>query len=384
MRTSVEASSRTRVPGHLNNTPLIEKTQVFDHRVPQIIVPRTKPKNSILVRAGSGERLTMHPELATFNTTLHQQHELPPTRTHIVVNPSSSGGKTEHRQEQILHELHARLTGDITAFVTTGPLEATTSTRTAIREGAELIVVVGGDGTIHEAVNGFFDGDRQINPACRLGIVSSGTAQDSARGFAIPRGTLRQIEAVCGPGTHRVDCGRLRCVDDRGRAHHEYFLNECQQGIAAVVVQRFQSHHKWMGGFLGFGITAIATAARHREQVMTVEIDGRHIVTEPLLGVVAANGAFAGGGMHFAPRSKVDDGLLDIVIIHKRSIPSRLVSFPRIYFGTHVNLSWISYIQGRSVKVTSDEKVPVEADGEFQGSVPCEIDLLPSAITLKR
>jgi diacylglycerol kinase family enzyme len=181
-----------------------------------------------------------------------------------------------------------------------------------------------------------------------------------------------------------VDVGRATFLDSQGKLSEQLFLNECSQGIAAVVVQRFQAHHKWMGGFLGFGVTAVATAARHREQLMTVEIDGKHAATDLILGMVIANGAYAGGGMHFAPKSKVDDGLFDVVIIHKQSIPSRLINFPRIYVGSHVNLSWISYFQGRSVKVTSSENVPVEADGEFLGHLPLTIDVLPSVLPLKR
>lgn len=325
-------------------------------------------------------------ELTTFNTTNHHtltRLTLKSSKTHIVVNPSSSGGKTARRQERIVQELKKRLKGEVTVFATTKPLDATLSTRTAISHGAELIVVVGGDGTIHEVVNGFADGNQLINPSCQLGIVSSGTAQDTARGFGIPATTALQIEAVCGTREHLVDIGRTSFIDSQGKVNEQLFLNECQQGIAAVVVQRFQAHHKWMGGFLGFGITAVATAARHREQIMSVEIDGKVVVTDPLLGVVVANGAYAGGGMHFAPRSKVDDSLFDVVLIHKQSVPSRLVNFPRIYFGTHVNLSWISYFQGRSIKVTSQEHVPVEADGEFLGHLPCSIDILPAALPLK-
>jgi YegS/Rv2252/BmrU family lipid kinase len=325
-------------------------------------------------------------ELATFNTT--NPHPLisltmDSLYTHVVINPSSSGGKTARRHERIVQELRKRIKGELTVFTTAKPLDATDSTRTAIMNGAELIVVIGGDGTIHEVINGFVDGGKLINPSCQLGIVSSGTAQDSAKGFGLHRSTALQIEAVCGPRKRFIDIGRATFIDNVGKQNDQLFLNECSQGIAAVVVQRFQAHHKWMGGFLGFGITAVATAARHREQDMTVEIDGNRVVSDRLLGVVVANGAYAGGGMHFAPKSKVDDGLFDVVLIHKQSIPSRLINFPRIYFGTHVNLSWISYFQGRSIKVTSNEAVPIEADGEFLGHVPCAIDVLPSFLPLK-
>jgi diacylglycerol kinase family enzyme len=180
-----------------------------------------------------------------------------------------------------------------------------------------------------------------------------------------------------------VDIGRVAYSTDGGVAARQLFLNECQQGISAVVVQRFQAHHKWMGGFLGFGLTAVAVAARHREQVIALEIDGKHVLTDQLLGVVVANGGFAGGGMHFAPHSRVDDGLFDIILIHKQSVYSRLFNFPKIYSGGHINLSWISSFQGRTVRLTSEEKVPMEADGEYLGHLPCSIEVLHRALRLK-
>lgn len=263
------------------------------------------------------------------------------------------------------------------------PLEATESTRNAIMQGAGLIVVVGGDGTVHEVVNGFAASGKLMNTSCQLGIVGSGTAQDAIRSFNLPGDSDEQIDIACGEGFKAVDIGKAVVVDSQGAQRDHFFLNECQQGMAAVVVQRFQAHHKWLGGFLGFGLTAVTTAARHREQVMTVEIDGKHAVTGSMLDVVVANGRYAGGGMNFAPRAEVDDGLLDVVVIHKQRIPSRLVNFPKIYFGSHVNLSWVSYFQGRNISITSSENVPVESDGEFLGHTPCKIEILPRSLRLK-
>jgi YegS/Rv2252/BmrU family lipid kinase len=283
----------------------------------------------------------------------------------------------------MIQQISSRVGGNPSIFVTTAPLEATHSTRTAIEQGAELIVVIGGDGTVHEVVNGFSANGKFINPSCQLGIVGSGTAQDVIKSFDLPGNTGDQIAVACGQGRRAVDVGRVRCVDSEGKLREQLFLNECQPGIAAVVVRRFKAHHKWLGGFLGFGLTAVTTAARHREQVMRVEVDGTNVITDSLLGVVVANGAYAGGGMNFAPRARVDDGLFDIVLIHKQGIPSRLLNFPRIYLGSHINLPWISYFQGRYVSVTSDERVPVEADGEFLGYLPCSMKILQHSLLLK-
>jgi YegS/Rv2252/BmrU family lipid kinase len=331
----------------------------------------------------------MRAVLATFHAPQmpHTQRDvavsMKTARTHIVINPSSSGGKTARRKSRIIEEISRRLGTTPTVHVTSKPLDAIELTRSAIKHGAELVIAVGGDGTVHEVVNGFAELGILLNPSCQLGIIGSGTAQDAIRSFGLPAHMDGQIEVVCGEGSRLVDIGKVRAVDPAGTVQEHFFLNECQQGIAAVVVQRFQSHHKWLGGFLGFGLTAVSTAARHREQVMTVEIDGKPVISDAFLGVVVSNGGFAGGGMNFAPGAKVDDGLLDVVIIHKQRVPSRLLNFPRIYFGTHINLSWISCFKGRQVKVTSDEKVPVEADGEFLGYLPCSIEILPHSLLLK-
>jgi YegS/Rv2252/BmrU family lipid kinase len=305
------------------------------------------------------------------------------TRAHIIINPFSSGGKTARRQSAIVGEITRRLGSSVTIHVPSKPLEATDRARTAIQDGADLVIAVGGDGTVHEVVNGFTDHGKLINPGCSLGIVGSGTAQDAVRSFGLPRTTREQIEVACSGGIRNVDLGKVTAVNPAGFEQEHIFLNECQQGIAAVVVQRFQARHKWLGGFLGFGLTAVSTAATHREQVMTVEIDGKHAATDALLGVVVSNGGYAGGGMNFAPDARVSDGLFDVILIHKQSIPSRLINFPRIYFGTHINLSWVSHFRGQRIRISSVEKVPVESDGEFLGFLPCSIEILPQALRLK-
>jgi YegS/Rv2252/BmrU family lipid kinase len=306
-----------------------------------------------------------------------------PKRAHVVLNPRSCAGKTGRRRESIITEIGRRLKGDFSVCVTKEPLEATWSTRSAIQEGVELVIAIGGDGTIQEVVNGFFANGTTINPSCQLGIVCSGTAEDVAKSFALPELLIDQIEGVCGTDARAIDVGKVTYRDPSGQELERFFINECQQGIAAVVVQRVQKQRKRLGGFLGFGLAAVQTVATYREQRMTVTIDEREPVTDLFLGVVAANGGFAGGGMNFAPRARVDDGLLDVVMIHKQRIPARLVNFPKIYTGKHINLSWVSYVQGRRISVTSEEKVPVEADGELLGSVPCRIEVLPGALQLR-
>ena len=304
-------------------------------------------------------------------------------KTHIIVNPASAAGKTGKRLKNILKAIEERLKGSYSLYVTGRPREATQSAKTAIEQGANLVIAIGGDGTVQEVVNGFpFEQNGGENP-CHLGIVCSGTAQDFAKSFGLPRLIEHQVDIVCGDHSRRVDVGRVSYIDLHGRRAERFFINECQPGIAAVVVERVSKSAKRLGGFLGFGLAAVATIARHRDQVMAVTIDDRETVTGPLLGVVVANGSYAGGGMNFAPRAKVDDGLFDVVLIHGQRVISRLVNFPKIYTGKHVDLSWVSYQEGKRVSVTSEEQVLLEADGELLGYLPCSIQLLPRALQIK-
>ncbi|MBM4160338.1 MAG: YegS/Rv2252/BmrU family lipid kinase [Ignavibacteria bacterium] len=304
-------------------------------------------------------------------------------QVHVVLNPASSAGKTGKKQEAILTQIGRGLDGEFSVCVTKGPLEATLSTRVAIQEGAQLVVAVGGDGTVHEVVNGFFLGGSVINPECELGILCSGTGADVGKSFNLPELLEDQIEAVCGDHARLIDIGKVTYRDVQGFEAERFFVNECQQGMAPIVVERAQKQHKRLGGFLGFGLAAVQTLLVYRDQKMTVTIDDREPITARFLDVVAANGTHAGGGMTFAPRAKVDDGLLDFVLIHRRWIPARLASFPKIYSGKHVDLSWVTYIQGKRLTITSDETVGVEADGELLGFAPCTIQILPRTIRLK-
>lgn len=304
-------------------------------------------------------------------------------RTHVILNPASAGGKTGKRQAQILKALERRLGGNYSLCVTKEPLEAGVSARRAITEGSELIVTIGGDGTIQEAVNGFFSDGYLINPACQLGIINSGTGGGLAQSLGLPKTIEGQLEVICNGQSRPMDVGRVIFCHENGERMERFFVNECQAGIGGAVVKRVGSKQKWVGGRLAFGSGALKMALRHQAQPMTVVIDRAFEITEPLIGVVIANGAYTGGGMNLAPRASVDDGFLDILLIHEQSKSQRLWNFPKIYLGRHIPSPKFSYYQAKQITVTSSESVPLEADGELLGSLPCTVDVLPAALGVR-
>lgn len=301
-------------------------------------------------------------------------------KIHVIINPVSAGGKTGARQLEILEAFDRRLGERYSLCVTSEPLEASSSARKAILDGSELIITIGGDGTIQETINGFFSEGKLINPACRLGIIDSGTGHGFTQSLGLPAGLKEQLEVIQRGQIRSIDLGKVIFTDENGHRREHYFINECQAGIGGEVVRLVQSKHKRWGGFIAFGAITLFTALRYPNQPMTVEIDGTTRLTERFIGIVIGNGNYMAGGMNLTPQARVDDGLFDILFMHEQSLPQRLWNFPKIYSGRHLASSKFTQYRGKRVALSSSETITFEADGEFLGNLPCSIEILPSVL----
>lgn len=304
-------------------------------------------------------------------------------KAHVVLNPTSAGGKTAKKQSYLIRTLERSLGKNYSLCVTRRPREATSSTEDAIKSGCELIIVVGGDGTIQEVVNGFFSNGQPLNPSCTLGIISSGTGHGLAQSIRLPPKVEQQVDIICKGKTRVIDVGRIRYSDSAGKAQDCYFINECQLGLGAMVVKSVQSSHKRAGGRLAFGTSALLNALRHHSQPLVIRLDNVFEITQSVIGLAIANGPYTGGGMNLVPQAKVDDGFLDVLLIHEQSISERLRNFPRIYSGTHVASEGFRCFQAAEIAVSSVEKVLLAADGELLGSTPCRVEVVPQALLVR-
>lgn len=302
-------------------------------------------------------------------------------RPHIIFNPAAAGGNTGRIQGTILKAFEEEFPGGFSLDVTTENGEATALTRQALTAGADLVVVVGGDGTCNEVLNGFFENRKPVRASARLGFITGGTGEDVARNLGLPAGLKAQIRRLH-QGRRMVDVGLVRYTALDGTIHNRLFLNDCQPGIAGRVVQRVTPTLKRLGGFLAYGIASSLTALTYRGHLLKVTCDRDEPIEGQFLGVAAANGRFAGGGMDFAPHSRIDDGKLDVTMIRDQSRISRLMNFPKIYSGSHIDLPWVISKQAQRIQVTSDVPVALEADGEFLGYLPCEIEILPRILPI--
>jgi len=305
------------------------------------------------------------------------------TNTTAIINPASAGGRTGRRFREITKAIGKYLGNGCSVHTTSRPLDAQYIARAAALEGSPLIVVVGGDGTVNEAVNGLFEDGKPVNQDCKLGIISSGTGEGLARSMRLPLRVEEALRAIVNGDTRAIDVGRISFHNRRTRESERYFVSECQFGIGAEVVRRAIRARKRIGGALAYGLTTLSVAISHPNREMTVEIDGVQRITRSLLGGSVGNGDRTAGGMHLTPAAKPDDGTLDLLLMHEASIVQRLRSFPRIYSGQHVESEGFSYYAAKSISLFSNADVPVSADGELVGSLPCTIEVLPASLLVR-
>jgi YegS/Rv2252/BmrU family lipid kinase len=301
----------------------------------------------------------------------------------VILNPASSAGKTGRRQDEIVAALVRHLGRGFSLLVTKKPNEATLFARQAALERAELVVAVGGDGTIQEVVNGLMETGRPLAPGLQLGLVNTGTGHGFAQSVGLPAGLDAQCAGIAAGTCRLIDIGRAVYANGGGRRVERCFVNECQAGIGGRVVEKVQTGYKKLGGFLGFGLATLSTALSYPNRALRFSIDDGPEQSGTFIGIVAANGHVMAGGMKLAPAALVTDGRLDILFMHGQTLFERLKNFPKIYSGRHLDSPRFTYLRAKSISLASEEPVAFEADGEPFGRLPCRIEVLPAVLALR-
>jgi len=308
-------------------------------------------------------------------------------KTVVVVNPRSQNGALGRRWPEIARTL-ARELGGFEHVMTGGPRDATRLTRQALDGGADVVAAIGGDGTIHEVANGFFDATgRPVRPGAALGILPFGTGGDFRRTLAIPADLAGSAAVLKAGRTRSIDVGRLgyRRGDHTGEPSSCVFINIASFGLGGLVDQIVNSSSKRLGGRLSFLLATARAAARYRNQHVRVILDDNEdkALDMRISNVAVANGRYFGGGMHVAPEAVVDDGWFDVVAIGDYGPMEMMIHSPRLYRGTHLKLDKVVARRARKVEARAVEPgtdVLLDVDGEAPGALPAVFEVLPSAL----
>jgi YegS/Rv2252/BmrU family lipid kinase len=311
--------------------------------------------------------------------------------TVVIVNPRSAGGRTGRRW----HELAALLRdayGPFEDCYTEGPGDGTRLARQALREGADTVVAVGGDGSINEVMNGFFEpvGDVDQDPVpvragAALGIIPLGTGGDLIRSLGIPRDPIAAARALAAASPKTVDVGRVRYVDHEGRGALRHFVNVASFGIAGLVDKYVNESRKTLHGTLAFALATLRAGVTYSNSQVRLRSDGGDWRTGPIYNVSIANARFFGGGMKVAPEARMDDGLLELITFGDMGLVDLLKDGLDLYSGRHVELAKVSTTRVRAVEAEAADgrEVLLDIDGEQPGRLPARFEIVPAALALR-
>jgi diacylglycerol kinase (ATP) len=292
-------------------------------------------------------------------------------RLGVIINPSSGRGKGEARGQIVLETLKARGQEFLNLSGKTMD-DANANARHAINDREiDGLIVVGGDGIAHLGVNIACD------TGISLGIIAAGTGNDLARSIGMPEGDVVA-------GTHAVldklDSPRkVDAIKAQSSTDKFWFFGTASAGFDALCNQR-ANQMSWPKGQRRYDIAMVLELAKFKPIHYEATIDGEHRSFDAMLCAVA-NGPAFGGGMNIAPDAKVDDGYLDLFIVHAMSRLELLKVFPKVYTGGHVTHPAVEFVRAKSVKLSSGN-MPVYSDGEARGHSPLTATVVPGALSV--
>jgi diacylglycerol kinase (ATP) len=282
----------------------------------------------------------------------------------LLTNPTSGKGKGARARAAVLPRL--REAGMVVRDLSGRDAdEALDLARGAVADGVAALVIVGGDGMVHLAVQAL------AGSGTTLGIIPAGTGNDVARYFDLPRkDPLAAADVVLRGTTRRIDLAR---------SGSKYFVTVLAAGFDALVNER-ANRMTWPRGQMRYNLATLAELRVFRPLHYTLDLDGRQLTLEAML-VAVGNGPSFGGGLRITEGAVLDDGLLDVVVIKPMSRGGLVRTYPKLFKGTHVTHP--QYEHHRVAKVTvASPGITTYADGERFGDLPLTVECAPGALTV--
>ncbi len=264
-------------------------------------------------------------------------------------------------------ELLARRGVSYNLEFTTGPKEAGRIARAAGRDH-DVIIAIGGDGTVNEVVQGMVFSDTP------LGIIPGGTGNDFARSLQIPNRPEQAVDIILAGQTRRIDVGKV---------NDTYFANNIGFGFDAAVNITANTMNSRTGGLSLYLCALVRTLGRYRPVQLTITMNDRTVDQETFL-LSIGNGTTCGGGFKLTPHAKLDDQLLDVTLLKPLPLASLLWHFPKVFLGTIGRVSYASRERTTELTIRSNGTVPIHVDGEiFPGNDGnYKVSIVPRALTV--
>jgi YegS/Rv2252/BmrU family lipid kinase len=287
-----------------------------------------------------------------------------------ILNPRSGGRTTPYLPEgaEILETL--------------APGHATELTREALKRGANTVIAVGGDGTINEVLNGFFEDEQPIPTDATLAVIPHGTGSDFSRTLKLPLDGKLAARIIQDGKKRLIDVMKVRYTTSDGNRKVRYAINVASFGLGGAVADRVNRSSKAMGAFWTFASATLQAALRFSGSQVTVRLDDSKTISATITNVAVGNGQYHGAGMRVCPEAIVDDSLLDITIVRHLRLHQLMCNMPMLYNGKILSHPKVESYRVKTITAESRQNVLVEIDGEALGRLPVEIAVVPSVIRI--
>ena len=282
------------------------------------------------------------------------------SNVHVLANPAARKGRGATHYVKVLAALSAH-GASFAEIDTTTPDHARAALRAIVAAGGARVVLVGGDGLVHLALQELATTDTEV------GLIPAGTGNDFAHALGLDRGTLTDQVAVALAPARALDAMRTT---------HGWVASVAAIGFAAAVNARANTL-AWPRGASRYTVATIAVLPRLRAVSLVLELDGEPIEVRTTM-LAVANTAFFGGGMAICPDARPDDALLDIAVVGDVHALALLRVLPRVFRGTHVSHPMVSMYRARHVRLLGTT-AEMWGDGELVGPAPLELEAVPAA-----
>lgn len=305
----------------------------------------------------------------------------------LIVNPRSGGGRTGETFEK-MREVIARSLGDIDVVLTERALHATELAREAALEGRETVVAVGGDGSIHEVVNGLMQARERGAGRTRLGVIGQGTGGDFRKSLGIEHRLDRYCAAIQGGKTRTIDVGRLTHGKEEGGSGTAFFVNILSVGLGGLVDRYVAETSKRFGGTFAYFLASARGLLEAPIGVLacTISLGGETREEEiSTRSMAICNGRFFGSGMEVAPMADLGDGIFDVVDLGAAPRLRFAMVSSQIYSGKHIQNPDVKHFTCDRIAMEllnrdAADRFLLDVDGEPLGRMPLTVELVRGAL----
>lgn len=312
-------------------------------------------------------------------------------RYFLIYNPTSKQGRSKKKWEKVL-DMFEREKVEFDYRLTEREDDASYLACRAVEEGWDVVVSVGGDGTISEVITGLFEKEK-LEKRPKLGVLHVGTSPDFNRYHGIPTNIEKAVTAILRGRTKLVDLGKVTYSGSNIEMPVEmlkvhptrkvsYFGSNVNVGLGPLIASKANGRfRKFLGDFCGTLLATIVSLLSLKDLSLTVNIDGKETILSDIINLTVGKDPYLASGMRVFSEIKPDDGRFYVLSIGKTSNISLLSNIPRVYWGDFLKYKGADLKYCKEVMIRYNEKYPkLEFDGDAKGYLPARINLLPKAL----